>query len=486
MKPKKIRRLIPSLLLLVFIAIFFCQCEKLFKSKDDDSNVAEGSYIATNASDPEFVKLVTKDGEIINVFGTRDANGMPDEVKQINITIEGDQEYVFLFNDNKEIETVIAANGTVFNFEWLSSEKVALFIDCNDGVNQINTEIDLNDLDAEKSARVNYNAPIRETGNFCYDIEFHPFVDAEDWENAGMLKSATASGTVYSLRTTSCGAPTNQQPYSVDVFDITGHVHIKKLYAEYVSKGVYSITIPSGTAPTIDPQGAIEKLTAILGPICDAGGIYAATLSPTMCVYLAAKLAATGIGIKVAPAVGVACTGVVAALSVYCATLGASGPPGSPSIMDKINEQKLLEDFKSQGEMRLYVRFHGLPSPILKAYTVREGVSAILNAELSANAKPSIRSLNLSPAAPAAKQSYTITVSVFCLPVGSTVSISMVGTDGWTQNSQYTVSSAEESAGTYKMSVVGAATGVRDEITVVVNTPDGQSITRNASLIFGG
>ncbi|MEZ5104173.1 MAG: hypothetical protein R2757_06745 [Draconibacterium sp.] len=481
-------RIFSVMLLLLFTGSIFFQCDDLFKKHNDDdndTNIADGSYIVTNSSDPEFIKLVTENNEIINVFGTRDATGLPRNVEQINITLDNGQEYQFFFNSDKQLKTVIADNGTVFNYEWLNSNKVALFIDCNDGVNQINTEIDLTELETGKSAVLNNNALMREPGDFCYDIEFTPFSDANEVDSGELLKSAAGYGTTYDLHTTSCGAPSNQNPYAVYLYDQSGSVLLKELYAEYVAKGHYKIIVPAGTAPTIDPQAAVEKLTAILSPICDAAGIYGAVLSPAACAYIAAKLALTGIGTTVAPAVGTACAGITAALSLYCATLGASGPPGSPSIMDKINEQKLLENFKLTGNMRLHVKFHGLPKSITKAFTIAEGIPAVLNAELSENAKPSIRSLDLSPSSPAANQNYTISVSVFCVPVGSSISISMVGTDGYTQNSEYVVADASESAGTFKMTVLGAESGVRDEITVVVRTPDGQNITRSASLIFG-
>ena len=478
-------KFIPTFLILVLFGLLFNHCDELFNPKDDNSGIAEGSYISVNSSDPEFIKLVTENGEIVNVFGTRDANGLPNMVKQINITNEDGEEYSFLYDNYKRISKVIADNGTIFNYDWLSDDEVALNIECNDGINQINTEFNLADLESEKSIIINNNASIRDPGDSCFDLDFFPF-EIEDHQNFQQnLKSVAGYGTTHNLYTTSCGAPTNQNPYRVYLYDQSGSVLLKELSAEFVSKGHYSITIPSGSAPSIDPQSAVEKLTAILSPYCDAAGLAGAALSPAACAYIAAKLALTGIGVSVAPAVGTACAGITSALAIYCATLGASGPNGSQSIMDKINEQKLLENFTLTGDMRLHVRFQAMPKDITKAFTISEGVSSVLNAELSENAKPRINSLDLSPSSPAANQNYTISVSIFCVPPGSTVTISMVGSDGWTQNSDYTVSDASESAGTYKMTVLGGASGVKDEINVEVSTPDGQTITRSASLIFG-
>ncbi|MDX2430945.1 MAG: hypothetical protein QNK35_08430 [Bacteroides sp.] len=475
------------IVVLITAGLIFNQCDEDSNQTEDIGGVAEGSYIVTNSSDPEFVKLVTENGEVVNVFGKRDANGLPEVVQQINITNENGEIYSFYYDDNKKLTTVVADNGSVFNYEWISDDRVVLIIDCNDGVNQINTEINLNELETYKSVEINANATMRDAGDRCFDIEFTPIAHKELETRQLALKSLNAYGTTYDLYTTSCGAPIFQPPSRVYLKDQSGSVFLteKELSAQSVSMGHYSIIVPSGSAPSIDPQAAVEKLTAILTPICDAAGLYGAVLSPAACAYIAAKLALTGIGVTVAPGVGIACTGITSALAIYCKTLGASGPPGLPSIMDKLNELKLLDYFKLTGNMRMYVEFPGLLNNTTKAFTISEGVSATLNVELSENGEPSIRSLSLNPSSPVADQDYTVSVSVFCVPVGSTVSISMVGTDGYAQYEDYTISDPMESAGIFKMTVLGAETGVRDEITVEIRTSSGQTITRSASLIFG-
>lgn len=473
------------IVVLAIAGLIFTQCDEVSNQTEENVGVAEGSYIVTNSSDPEFVKLVTENGEVVNVFGKRDANGLPEVVQQINITNENGESYSFYYDDNKKITTVVADNGSVFNYEWISDDRVVLKIDCNDGVNQINTEINLNELETYKSVEINANATMRDAGDRCFDIDFTPFAHKELETRQLALKSFNSYGTTYDLYTTSCGAPILQHPSGVYLYDQSGSVLLKELSAQLVSKGHYSIIVPSSSAPSIDPQAAVEKLTEILTPICDAAGLYGAVLSPAACAYIAAKLALTGIGVTVAPGVGIACTGITSALAIYCATLGASGPPGSPSIMNKINELKLLDNFKLTGNMRMHVKFLGLQNNITKAFTISEGVSATFNVELSEDAEPSIRSLSLNPSSPSADQNYTISVSVFCVPVGSTVSISMVGTDGWAQYDDYTISDPMESAGTFTMTVLGAETGVRDEITVEIRTSSGHTITRSASLIFG-
>ena len=104
---------------------------------------------------------------------------------------------------------------------------------------------------------------------------------------------------------------------------------------------------------------------------------------------------------------------------------------------------------------------------------------------MSENAKPMVKYLELSPSSPSEGQDYTITAGVYCLPVGSTVTISMAGSDGYSDSETFTVSDVSQSSGNFSLAIPGADKGVRDEITVTVTTADGTVITKSASLVFG-
>lgn len=489
MNTKRLSKKTLSFTAILVLAVCFWQCDfvnSLFNGEDNEP-VDEESYICTNSTDPEFVKYVSDAGEIVNVFGTRDANGYPELVTQINVTTSEGESYSFMYNDQKQLITAIADNGTIINYDWISSTKVALNIVFNDGINQFNTELDLEEINSYKSSQINWTAPTRPDFETCTEMEFTPFTAEELLALQASNSKATMmnGGTVHHIYVTTCGAPDMQHPYRVEVYDQSGSVKLKDLSAETVGKGHYTVTVPSGTAPTLAPQTMVEKLTSVLSMYCDAAGLAGASLSPAACAAIAAKLSMTGIGVTAGATVGTACAGITAALAVYCNTLGASGPIGSPSLMDKFNEQKLLDNFTLVGDMRLYVSFQALPKTIVKGFTISEGVPSNINVELGENYEPRIRSIDLYPSAPAAKQSYSVSVSIFCAPIGSTVAIAMVGTDGYTKQTSFTIADANEASGKFSMSVPGGNTGVRDEITATLSTPDGKTITRSASLVFG-
>ena len=477
-------------LYLIFIFLSFLLMGTTCTNTPDEVELfSEGTYMTINPSDPEFIKLVTLEGDIINVFGERDNQGFPNEIRQINFEHKNGEKYSLTFGSNRKMISAIADNGTVFKYDWISNTKVAVNIISSDGINQVNTEIDLKDLSKVKKAVAENFTTIgtRHQREECFDLDFVPF-EQELTDEPLLLKSTSNYGTTHNLLLTSCGSPTFADIYRVNLYDQSGSVLLKQLYANPIAKGQYSITVPSGSAPSLNPQNAAKKLASVLATFCDAielAGSNQLLASSQFCVSLSLALAKTGVGITVAPKALVACEGIAKSMVLYCKYFGQSAGIGAPSILDKIVESEYIEELKLTGNMRLYVVINALPNNITKAFTIAEGSPQTLKAEISENAKPNITSLVLSPSSPSENQDYTVSVSVFCMPVGTKVTMDMVGTDGWTQERNFTVNNPQQSSGTFSMTVPGAETGVRDNITVTVQPPTGSPIIRSASLIFG-
>lgn len=478
-----------SLYLLFTFLGFLLMSTTCVNTPDEFELFSEGTYMTINPSDPEFLKLVTLEGDIIKVFGERDNQGNPNVIRQINFEHKNGEKYFLTFGSNGKLVSAIADNGTVFQYEWISNSKIAVNIIASDGINQVNTEIDLNDLSKEKKAIIantttNGSRLQREE---CFDLDFVPFEQVKIDEPL-LLKSTSNFGTTHNLLLTSCGAPTFADIYRVNLYDQSGSVLLKELFAKPVAKGQYSITVPGGSAPSLDPQNAAKKLASVLSMYCDAmsltGGNEMLT-SSQFCVALSLALAKTGVGITVAPKALIACEGIAKSMVIYCKYFGQTAGIGAPSILDKIVESEYLEDLKLTGNMRLHVVINALPNNITKAFTIAEGAPQTLKAEISENAKPNITSLVLSPSSPSENQDYTVSVSVFCMPVGTKVTMDMAGTDGWTENKSFTIINESQSSGSFSMTVPGAETGVKDIITVTVQPPTGSPIVRTASLIFG-
>lgn len=465
------------------------------KSSKSSKNVKEGSFLSTNPSDPQFVKLITEKNEEISVFGQRDSKGLPSKISQINIKDAKGEDYSFFYNKEGKLITAVADNGTVFNYKWLANNKVALNIITNDGKNQIDTEIDLTEIQPKSILNINTTEKTRNTPQVYSKIRFTPFETPTEKPQFNTSAKVFEDGTVHNLTVTSCGALANYDVLRVNIVDQAGITVLKELNAVWVSKGKYTITIPSGLAPALDPQKTAEALAKVLSKYCDAAGLVGGVseqvlISTSACAYISGKLALTGVGVTVAPAVGAACTGITSAMAIYCATLGASGPPETASVLDKMLELKFLDYFKLTGGIRMHVYFkvytEGVSSGSkIVGFNVVDGVPSNLKAEMAENAKPMIKSLELSPSSPSEGQDYTITAGVYCIPVGSVVTISMSGSDGYSDSETYTINDISKTSGSFSLEIPGADKGVRDEITVTVTTPDGNVITKSASLVFG-
>jgi hypothetical protein len=98
--------------------------------------------------------------------------------------------------------------------------------------------------------------------------------------------------------------------------------------------------------------------------------------------------------------------------------------------------------------------------------------------------KASIDNFYLSPSNPGERVDYVAIADVYCIRAGSSVTISIVGTDGYTASDTKDFPSGVLNQ-RCTLPVPGAEAGVRDVCTITVNNPDGTNVTKTASLVFG-
>lgn len=98
-------------------------------------------------------------------------------------------------------------------------------------------------------------------------------------------------------------------------------------------------------------------------------------------------------------------------------------------------------------------------------------------------AQTDVSSFALSPANPAGGQDYAATGQIFCLAQGDVVTLGISGSDGYSDTSTQTVGQAESQS--FTLSVPGAASGVRDVVTIQVERGGAVVASRTASLVFG-
>lgn len=94
-----------------------------------------------------------------------------------------------------------------------------------------------------------------------------------------------------------------------------------------------------------------------------------------------------------------------------------------------------------------------------------------------------IFALSLTPSSPANGPDYVAKGTVFCALAGDVVTISVMGTDGYTDSVAQTAS-ANETQG-FELVVPGAESGVRDVVTLHITRGGATVASRTAELIFG-
>lgn len=462
--------------------------------------------IMTNSSDPLLVTAKTSDGRVVECFGTRGVSGKPTVIDQIFLRSDnGDAIRYDLDSTGRPIK-MIAIDGTQFLLNWTSSTTAAATIISSDGTAQVNTTVDFGP--ASKAAALGLSSfapnttPTKKNGSLPrggrrITLQLDPpqagamkspamlgaQTDADMSVLAGTILAAQGGGAC-TVRVTSCDLPEeNADVYVVVNTDGQFKKFLGSFRASRVTAGIYQATIPTNLAPSINPSEICESLADALGNVCDVG-FSAPGVPEALCLQISVAVALTFIGAPIAAGIETACLSVTSGLDLYCNTVGASPAPGGPSIADTLCKADALNR-TFVDDILLTPKMACLPTACVGGSRLVPGQGPFPDLSVNLGSNTLVRSLTLTPPSPSAKQGYVGTADISCLPIGTTVTMSIVGTDGYQDETSITVPSAQRN-GTFTLSVPGAETsGIRDTVTVLVKRPDGQSVTRTASLVFG-
>ncbi|MEP3389967.1 MAG: hypothetical protein ABJO02_17380, partial [Reichenbachiella sp.] len=262
-------------LLLICVAIFFIN-----GCGGDESSDPEPSRftLMTNSNDPQFLSVEATSGELIEVFGTRNNFGAPEQIDQIIVKGIDQKEQVYFLDDQGRPNEILTDNGTKFSLEWLSETDVALTILSPDGSTQINTEIDLLD---NSSGRIQNVDPTN--GRTQRNNILSATYTSKSMVAAGPTNTESSDGTTVNVF--QCGVPKDADVY-VDVETTNGSL-IRRLRPIRISEGVYSTKIPNELASTIEPDEICKSVKSVLDNICMASQIESIPLLGTrICAQL--------------------------------------------------------------------------------------------------------------------------------------------------------------------------------------------------------
>lgn len=395
--------------------------------------------------------------------------------------------------ENNKLTKAETPEGVTILYEWLKSGEVAVtMIDQATG-EQFNTSVNPSTKTAGPLTSVK---PVMRTGETELKVEKFTApqtVAAPATKAAGTKAETEVTGNVHIER---CGYPIGNEG-NVGVIircqDIKGEytkfVDYRK--AKYVGNGDFAYTFPTSLQPhnEINISDYIESIDELMGYVCTAQGGLAEVYGATVCVAVSAAIAAAGITIVAAPAFLSACATTVAALEIYCNTLGQDfGVPGGDDVLAQINEKYIKGKLEVEWDEPIMITpvIEALPYNIyLPSVLYAKGKDSVTKLEATySTEEPTIAIFELSPAAPSSGTSYDAKAALKCVLAGTKVVMSIQGSDGYT-DSKTTTFDEDIYATVVTLHVPGASKGVRDKCNVVMTLPDGRTIEKNASLVFG-
>lgn len=447
----------------------------------------------TNPKDPLILKVNTQAGELIEYYGARNTDGIPKSIDVVSYRTDAKKEeatYCY-FDSQSNLSKVIAEDGSQFLFKWTATNKAVLTFVSGDKAHQLSTEIDFA-KPSGASGRVAVIPASAETSVQARDGQRVRFSEPRQPEpEPGGLAMARMAAQSVMVDVKKCGFPADADVwvYMYKYDKLNQLVKVGQYQTYRVTKGMYDcMLIPDEAAAKLEVNPQKMCKWAIDQGVCKAG---ASAVSAGLCLGLTAVAAGYSGGAAARVALA-ACNKWVSRALNQVVTYGCK-----QVIDDVAATQKAYEYCDAQfenvdyrlwtGNLLFIARAFGVGAKPIDSKGVEiDGKSPYPKLNIDLGGSPTVNSLVLQPAKPLVRQSYVAQAILDCLPSGTRVTMSIVGTDGYQDSVTSTVSSLL-SDGTYvaKLMVPGAKlVGINDTVTLVADVANGKQLRQTASLVF--
>ena len=456
-------------LLVVFGCISIFSCTKETK----ETIIIEGGKplrftIMVNKFDPLIV-TGNYGSDVIDFFGERNEDGSVKVINQIMVKKPSDTTIYYLDENGRPIK-IYTQNGVEFDFNWLESKVAVLTIISNNGENQINTLIDFNKINLGKSIESVQNTLQNKRVEKNLDLKITPYKNSLSKKGAGSENCVVNVFSCNNLRDANV---------TVIVKNKQGNRVLGIFPTVKISKGVYGTNIPTNLAPKINPSEICSSIISALDNVCIIEKIPS---FPLLCTYISAPVAAAGISAPLAAIIFSACEATTLGITLYCGTLGASPIDGASSVGEEICKS-FVSNRAVKEDIIITAKAAAIPYNSYSNYELVSGNGPFPNLNINLGSETSIRNFLLIPPKPAQGISYLAKSEIFCLLTGSTVKLSIKGSDGYS-NSISNFITTDQPESTFTLNIPGARSGVKDIVTIEIELPNKKKITRTASLVF--
>lgn len=450
------------------------------KINDTSCNFAF-SRINVDVSNPEIFSVITKDGDTLTYFGCKNTDGTVSGIYSIEYTTR-DGITSFIDLDGKGYVTNITNNkGASIAFEWLTSTSAVIkahsFIDNV----FISTVVDFSNSDVDKAPAFDSSKPAKQRkGDLSLEIvplENEPLIIDQNkvmgspWTpDDDMPASQKVMLSIYQ-----CEQYCDARNYLELRNSKTGEYICRFIKPEKIARGKYQYTIPESSYPSVASYK--ELCRSIDESLSVIQNVLGETLAERDHILAALNMAASSTGLDAIPYVFDNAIALAATVSDYGQQiLQVSGISG---IIRRTDSEWHFKSYKL-GYVSLCPVAFNIGNRVRGEECISETSESIF-VKLDMQSDPAINSFEINPSCPAKEVDYEVTAEYHCIPDGSTISISVVGTDGY----KNLITKKISGSGQAVLRVPGAETGVCDVCNIVIDVLGVKTIEMQASLVFG-
>lgn len=457
-------------LLLALIPITSCSNDDSSNSDSTNSSFLIDPIISIDPDNPFLFSATTNTNETIEFYGEKDTEGVPTKCDLI-IVRESENTNPVLINldDASRPKSVIGYDGSAitFNYDDPNDIKVnAIYPN-----NAFNLSFALNDNASKVSGLTTKTSASKRLGKKMKIVS--NVMSSRDAVNS------CADDTNVSVSLSKCGMPQGN-PYAVRLHVLTDEPNTHQPffplgYKSAGANGAFCFRVRQGNwvLDTDALQNICSGFASVASVVCS--GIEAINANPGSEIQLCATIAAASNLASVPAFVG--CEALINALKIPCLA-ASSAVPGSNSVVDGICNSSILEllPYPSTVYFRPTVMRPG-KTQYWGERTASFPIEGPFNTiDVMLPAEPEVSSFYTTPFDPNPDTDYLATAEIECLDAATPATITVVGTDGYTDSLSITL---PEGSSTISLSVPGAEGGILDKITVAFD-----NITSSRVVIF--
>lgn len=449
------------------------------------TNVYEANL---NPTDPNLINITKVNGDKLYFLGEKDSKGLPVRVSQIYFQQSGSEDMMCMrFDESQRVIDFTNEKGVRMLFDWISDDKAALTLIEPETGEQLNTVVDFSQTDVQSQQAPTESKP-KGASQHPRKGEVSLSVKQTDQEVGKKLQAtvnapSTIGGRVGNLYVSACGGMPYDGQCWVKVYRVWENgpnTWLTTLDCKRIGAGHYQYTLPALDANSTKLSDYCQPIANVIKSLCNTNTALTPIDKQLICLSISGALALGTVTAPAAVAFEPLCAELALFMDAYCSFIDMTD---FEYVQDICNLIKAHDVTLYESELLVVPILNSLPKMIEGTPAIFKPGQSLLDLKIDAGGLPAIREFILEPPAPVAYQGYDAKAYLTCLPKGSKITMSIVGTDNYTNTVNYTIQ-ADELNYEATMGVPGSYAGVKDVCTIIVDTPSGESLKKTATLVF--